>query len=268
VAAAEGDGEGASAGFSRASELAGNGVLRLEALYNKAAVLLAAAESQREKIPELQAGLGSAAPTVGPQAGQPLAGSPPQPEEPAEDPLQVALGLYGIAKQLFVERLRADCQDFDTRANLELIQRRLRELNEIQEQRQKQQEEQQEQEEQQQEGESEQQSEDSESEKDKQEGSEQQQEQPEEQEPKPSESDQQEKEKEQEKGEEEGATEQEQQEEQQPAGSEEQAEQNERVLTREQVMRLLDQLAKIEEEGEKLRALLRESRRVAVEKDW
>lgn len=44
--------------------------------------------------------------------------------------------------------------------------------------------------------------------------------------------------------------------------------QEERLLTREEVMRLLDLLEEIEKEGEALRARLQQQRRVPVERDW
>jgi len=46
------------------------------------------------------------------------------------------------------------------------------------------------------------------------------------------------------------------------------AREEERVLSREEVQRLLDQLQEIEEQARAVRALLRERRRIPVEKDW
>ena len=54
-----------------------------------------------------------------------------------------------------------------------------------------------------------------------------------------------------------------------PEGQEKFSEQPaERHLTREEVMRLLDKLADIDEEGELLRQLLKKAERIPVEKDW
>ena len=244
--------------FASARALAGPGELRVAATYNQGtAELLAAEEKRLETFKALQdpAGAGAAAQGSG------------------ADPLAVLRQAYLGARATLVERLRADFADPDTRANLELIQRRLRELDELERQKEEQEQQQQDQ---QQKGDQDQQG-------DK--GDEQ----------KPDEGDKPEdpgkEDKPGDKGEKQdgeagqpppspaddpNAADPANQGEQQPSGAEEreaaanegQGEPAERVLSREQVLRLLDKLDAIDDEAAALQALLRASRRVPVDKDW
>jgi hypothetical protein len=119
--------EQAEEAFAGAVALAGPGELRLQALYNHAWVALDRAEKKRAELPEI-AGQGAAA-TPAPTA------APATPGAPAPDPLKEARASYLSARARFIERLKADADDADSRANAELIQRRLRELDEIEKKR-------------------------------------------------------------------------------------------------------------------------------------
>jgi len=266
--------------FERAAALAGPGTLRLDALYDAGTTLLAVAEALYAQVPEV----GGVSPAPGLPGGPP--GSPGSPGAPAAedapDPLDLAEAAFSQAKRKLVRRLRADWRDEDTRANLEWIQRRLAEIDELRRQREEQEQEQEQQpneesssdeqppqdEPQQDDSETQEDesSDDSESEpsEDQQESegepeSEDPQESPDEsrEQDEPSEADAPEPQPEDEPGEESAAAQQEEGEE--PA---------ERLLTREEVMRLLDRLEEIEKKGEELRARLRSRERREVEEDW
>lgn len=131
--------------FGRAQALAGPGELRLVSGFQLGTTALLEGETWRAQIPEIQAKSGAApgAPAQAqPPAPQPSAsnasGAPGAPAEPP-DPLAQARAAYLRARERFVERLRADWRDADTRANTELVQRRLKELDEIEQQRKEQQ---------------------------------------------------------------------------------------------------------------------------------
>ncbi len=228
----------AAGAFQAARALSGPGVLRLDATYDLGLVHFHEGERAREQIPEVS---GAALPETDPAA---------------LDPLGAARAAYSEAKAVFVERLRADWRDEDTRANLELLQRRLKELDEIE--RQRQEEKEQEQEPQRQpsdEGQS---------------GDEEQ----------PSDGEPQEPQKDSEDpdaGKDQPARDQPpegQPGEDQPRGGEQQpadpesAANAERRLTREQVLQLLDKLGELEKEAQALEAQIREARRVPVTRDW
>ncbi|MCZ6596194.1 MAG: hypothetical protein O7B99_00990 [Planctomycetota bacterium] len=225
--------------FHSARALAGPGELRRDATYNLGVLRLEQAEELRARL-------------LDPGAQAPAA--PTAAAEEEADPIAVARAVYRQAKKLLVECLRADWRDERTRANLELIQRRLRELDELERQQEEQQEEQQEQNAQQGEqgGDPERREEDQDQEQEDQEDS----------------SDEnQEKDARQETGE--SAPPREVLQQELPEGQDRFSEQPaERHLTREEVMRLLDKLADIDEEGELLRQLLKKSERIPVEKDW
>jgi len=120
--------EQAHLAFESARLLAGPGELRLDATYGQGSLALARAEEIRATIPEI--------------SGQPPAPPPPpaatapgaKPAEPP-DPVQLARAAYLAARERFVERLRMSWRDADTQANVELIQRRLRELDAIEKKR-------------------------------------------------------------------------------------------------------------------------------------
>ena len=273
----------AQSAFASAAALAGPGSLRLDAFYNGALVHLQFAERRRLEIPEVQAAQ-AAGPGGGPSGaptGLPGSAMPPGigDEEQAPDPLDLARAEYIEARTGFVRRLRADWSDADTAANLELIERRLEELDEIEQQREEQEEQQQEGEDsapsedgEQQESEDEQEPDD-EPEDDSEEGEQGEQDEPEEQEQQeqpppgddPAEEQPQEQESEppppaeEEGGEPEPPTEQP---EPTPAPAEEQH------LTREEVVRLLDRLAELEQNARELERALQRQRRIPVERDW
>ena len=240
-----------SAAFASCRALAGPGELRVLATYNQGTVELLQAEAERLATYErLEAQAAS---------GQP-------PPETDESPFAVLRVLYLRAKATLLEGLRADFSHEDTRANLELIQRRLAELDELeqqseeQEQPEQQPEEGEEGDEEQEEGEGEE-GEGEGSEGEDQEGEQQEGENQEQGEPPPDQG--------------EGAAEETNQEsmpqnEELPEVQEHEMPEQaaERLLTREEVMRLLDKLGQLEEEADALETLLRASQRIPVEKDW
>ncbi|MBI5363059.1 MAG: hypothetical protein HZA53_07750 [Planctomycetes bacterium] len=132
------DALGAENAFASAQALAGPGELRLASGYQLATVALLEAEALREKIPEIQQkqgqGASGAPPSVPQPAPQAGAGVPNEP-----DPLQLARAAYLRARAKYAERLRADWRDADTRANTELVSKRLKELDELERQRKEQQ---------------------------------------------------------------------------------------------------------------------------------
>jgi len=231
--------------FRAALSLAGDGDLRLDSAYALATLQLLLGE-------EYRAQLLNALPAAPPQ--QPGGQAPPtqrqtlgvrygiSPGEDVQDPLPLAREAYLAAREEFALRLALDWRDPDARANTELCIRRLRELDEFERQR----------EEQEQEQDSEQQQEDGGDSEDQEESDEEESEQEqEEQQP--------------------GEGEREQEEEQQPeetseAGPETPPE--ERLLTREEVKRLLDRLSEIEERRDELNARIQGLRRQPAEKDW
>ncbi len=272
--------ETARAALSAARALAGPGALRDDAIFDLGALDLFQAEAVRATIPELGGQPAGGALSVPP----PPAGAPgAAPAEPP-DPLQEARGLYRAARGWFLERLRLEWSDEDTRANLELIQRRLRELDEIEKKREEQKQEQQQDPDQQSDEQGDEQDpkdqQDPKDEKDQQKDDQekQQDEQPkdgeDEQEPKPEESEQP-KDGEQpppEPGEEQqpepAPSEPEPgQEEGQPAPSEPK-ETAERVLTREEVMQLLDKLGQLEKQQKALEGALRARQQKKTRRDW
>ncbi len=116
--------------FELARVHAGEGALRGLAIYAQGTLDLLRGEELRQVIPEIS-GVAPAGPPVPPGPGA---------EKPT-DPLELAREAYRAARAHFVERLRLDWRDADTRANVELVLRRLRELEEIERQREEQQQE-------------------------------------------------------------------------------------------------------------------------------
>jgi hypothetical protein len=256
----------ASAAFASAGGLAPSGTLRLNAWYNAGTVDLEAAELLFLQIPEAREA--RKLPPLEPAAPAAPGASKPKPEDKHQD-LERAAAAFRVAKQGLVLRVRADWHAADPRANLELIQRRLRELEQIREQR-KQQEEQQEKDPQDKPEDSKDKPEDS---KDKPEDQEKQD--PKdgdpkdsEQEPKPQEEPQDPKDSEQEKppSEEQKPEPDKPEDAKPPEPGPAQAEPRE--LSKEEISRLLDQLQNIEKEARELQARMRARRRAAVEKDW
>ena len=267
----EGQREAARDAFSSARALAGPGELRLNATYDLGALELDHAEAVRATIPEV-----SGQPAAPPPAPAPGA-VPLPPSEPA-DPLQAARELYGAAKTWFVERLRMDWHDEDTRADLELIQRRLQQLDEIEKQREQQK--QQQQDPNQQNQDQKDQKQDPKDQKDKQDKDQKGQDpqDPEQQDPKegdepedqqqpqPGDEKPDEQKQEPQPGEESEQKEGEPQDAQQPKPGE--AQPQERVLTREEVMQLLDKLGELEKQQKALEAMKRAKSRAKTKRDW
>ena len=248
-----GEGPAAQAAFRSARALAGPGELRLDATYNLGHFQLLRGEEHRAELLQPAA----AAPPGGPPGTPGASGAPGSTGEDGADPLERARAAYLRARESFVERLRSDWRDPDTRANLELIVRRLKELDEIERQREEQ---------------------------------EQQQE--------PSESDEPSDDQQESQGEDEEGQDQQESGDEEPSGQEQQPPQGEgespepqespetpeapeptegpppaegqaeRRMSREEVMRLLDRLQDLEEEAQRLEAMLQEGRRIPVERDW
>lgn len=267
--------------FSAARALAGPGELRLDATYDLGALELLHAEEVRATIPEVS----GAAPNPGaPPPGLPGPGQPPQ---PASDPLPEARALYQAARGWLVERLRLDWQDEDTRANLELVQRRLRELEEIEKAREQEpQDPQQDQDQDQDQQNKDQQNKDEpQQDQEKKDEGQQGQDDSKDQEPPPSDAskDPSQPPKDPQEPEDESPEKPEKPEDeaQQPPQGEEGAEgaqedaapqpaepPDERVLTREEVMQLLDKLAELEEKQKAFEAALRARARAKTKRDW
>lgn len=265
----------AEADFLAARGPAGPGELRRDAAYNAGCMRLERAEAAYQRLPEVS---GAAAPGGLPVPLPAVPGAaPPGGGDDDGAQLEEARREYEAARELFVERLRLDWRDEDTRANLEWIQRRLRELDEIEEER-EQQEEPPPQDQQPQDGEDEEseQGDDGESESEESQDESEDSAEPDE----PGEQDEPEDPEQPEESEEPSEPEElEQPEESQPeeteasepeAPEESPAPQNVEPLelSPEQAQRLLDALSDIEERGEELQAMLREFERVPVEKDW
>lgn len=255
--------EGALADLHSAAGLAGPGRVRELALYAAGTALLERAELLRQEVPEVAEALGLPAP-------------PQTEDEGGPDALAVARQSYMRARTSLCERLAVDWRDEDTRANLELVTRRLRELQEIEQQR-EQQEQQQEQQNPNPEDEPEQSdpqdSQDQQSEPNSdpqdQEQQEPQQDPQDQEQPEPEDESQPEQDPDEQSGQDENQPESEPEPEpgeEQPQPQPEQLE--ERVLSSEEVQRLLDQLAEIEEQAQAVRARLLQRKRKPVEKDW
>lgn len=120
--------EQAHLAFESARLLAGPSELRLDATYDQGSLLLGKAEEIRATIPEIS-GKQPAPPPP------PVAAAPGTEPTPPPDPVQLARAAYLAARERFVERLRMNWRDVDTQANVELIQRRLRQLDEIEKKR-------------------------------------------------------------------------------------------------------------------------------------
>jgi len=232
----------------------GQGELRNAAVYNLATLALQEAERWRAELPEVR--------KSAPAAALPL---PPLPsgtgQQPGQqpDPLTEARKHYLEARRHCVERLRLDWRDGDTRAQAELVTRRLKELDEIEKQRQQQQQQQQDQKPQDQKDQKDQK--DPESKQDQQDP--QQPDQPPEKPPEKPDPSAQDKP-------EEPPSESAKPEDSQPKTppKEPQPQPGEPSLSKEEMVQLLDRLQKLEEQAEKLKAQMREARRTSVKKDW
>ena len=239
--------------FGRALALAPAGPLREAASYDLALLPLLAGEEWRMQIPEL----GGAPPTAMP----PVPGAQPAPEDEAPDPLEEAKRAYGEARKRFIARLKLDWRDANTRANVELIQRRLHELDEIEREREEQQQDQdqqdQDQQDEQEDGEpGDQQDEQSEDQQDEQSQDGEDQEEPEEAQDSEDPEDPEDPEDGKEGQDQEDQTDQ------------PQAEPKEVHLSQEELQRLLNRLAEHEKEAEALREARYRRGSRGVDKDW
>jgi hypothetical protein len=260
LAHAEKRGEAGEA-FEKSRALAGPGDLRLDATYDLGWTALEEGETLRKQIPEL----GGTPPGQPPQPAQP--GQPTSPQAQLQqqlqgqapqgpDPLQLARAAYTLARERFVERLKADARDPDSRANVELAQKRLKELAEIQKKR--------EEEKQKQEQQKKDQQKKDQDKKDQDKQDKDQQKKDDAQDPnKDQKSDEQKKKEEEQKKEQEDQKKKEQEKKDaKPDASKDQ------LLTKEEIMRLLDTLKDREEEGKKLMERLKRANRAKVKKDW
>jgi hypothetical protein len=249
--------------FRSAAALAGPGELRTRSMYNQGTVQLMATEQKRSEF-------AAAAEAAGMPGGPPAPGAGIDEEQP-EDPIAVLREGYGKSRDLLIENLRVAPRHADTRANLELIVRRLRELDAIEEQQQEeeQQEQEQDQEQDDQEQDDQEQDESDESEQSEQsdesepsdESGDPQENQEEEQDP-----DEQPQEPEQEPDADEESDEEQQEQDQDQ--EQEPVEINPEDLTKEQLSRLLDQLRELEEQQAEMRERLQQKRQVPVDRDW
>jgi hypothetical protein len=246
--------------FEKARALAGPGELRLDATYDLGWTALEEGEKLRAKIPELNAGAAAV-----PSAPNPAAANPAGPDPTAPDPLDLARAAYQKARERFVGTLKANAKDEDARANVELAQKRLRELAEIQKKREE------EKKKQDQQKKDDQKKDDQKKDQDKKDQDKQDQkkdsssddkdkkkpdEQPKDDKPKDD------KDKKDQPKDEESDKDKKEKKPAQPQQSQEQQ------LTKEEVMRLLDTLKDREEEGKKLLEQLRRARRAKVKRDW
>lgn len=256
--------------------LAGSSGLGQASAYNAGTFRLMRAEQLRLEIPEIREKLElpplNAAPTTGSLGGAPTTTGTAQGGE-APDALQIARGAYLLARADLVERWRADPSHADTRANLELVQRRLRELDELESEREKQQQENQDQQKQQDPNQQKDPNQDPQQNQ-KQDPNQDPQQDPSQQEPPKDDSEQQEPK---------DPKQDQEQEQQQPKPDEDSKQsedpeskdgadaaqpQDERTLTPEEVQRLMQQLDKIDDQARQVQAALRRARRTPVKKDW
>jgi len=226
------EGEQADRELELARADAGPGALREAAIYALGTLDLGRGEVLRQSIPEVS-------------GAEPAPPGASEEEEP--DPLELARACYRDAREHLVEGLQLDWRDADTRANVELCVRRLRELDEIEREREERERQQQE---------DEQQPSDEPSEGDGEEEGDEQKGEPEEPQPDEGERDQPDEPMPDE-----------------PAESDEQqvpeeVTEEEVLLTEEQMKQLLEQLRRHQEAGEQLEERLRRRGPVRGERDW
>ncbi len=275
---AQGVARGAAQAYVEASQaahaargLAGSSELGLDSAYNAGTFRLMHAEALRREIPQIREQL-----QLPPLAQPPAGGAPmgPPGAETASDPIATARAAYVAARGDLIERWRADPAHVDTRANLELVARRLRELDELERQREQEQQSDPNQRQDPDQKQDPQQNQDQQQQNQEQPSSEPQQDQQQPQDP--SEQDKQEQESEQKPGEDKSEQEQQPEEGEQPGeqqpdpkeGADPAQPQDERLLTPEEIQRLLQQLEKIEDQAAQVQAALRRARRVPVKRDW
>lgn len=116
----------ASSSFRSAGALAGPGELRSAALFNAGVAFLEEGEVAYNQITEVQAKEAQQNKSLVKQS---------EPMGTGQDTLPIARERFLAARSALLDRLRLDWSDQDTRANLEYVQRRLRELDEIERKR-------------------------------------------------------------------------------------------------------------------------------------
>ena len=252
--------------FETARSLAGPGDLRLDAIYDLGTSRLMEGEAQRAQLPEIS-GKPAAAPPVSAGASGGVPGAPPAP-----DPLELAKAAYLRARDHFSERLQADWHDADTRANVELVAKRLKELDAIQKKRE---EEKKKQQEQQKQDSKDKQSKDDKSKdsKDKDREKQDAKDKPDPDKDKPDEkkNDTQDQKKPDEKKQDDKQQPQDQKNAENDKDKSEQdaqAGEKEQKLTKEEVIRMFDRLNQIEEKARQMQAQIRRARNAKVKKDW
>ncbi len=256
-----------SAAFARSGGLCAPGPLRLDAWYNSGTAILEGSEPLFLSIPEVRKSRNL--PPLEPAAVAPAPNGekPKEPKEPKEnEDLDHAMAAYQAARQGLVHRLRAEARDVDTRANLELIQRRLREIEKIRKQREEAKKEQQKEPDP-----DKQDKKDPKDSKDKPEDKDKPQDKDKKPEQDPDKDESKEKKPEEKENPEQKKPEDEQKQEGdkgKPPPPKQQKPGEERALSKEEVSRLMDQLANIEQEAKQLQARIRARRRAPVEKDW
>ncbi|MFT7677543.1 MAG: hypothetical protein ACI8QC_001521 [Planctomycetota bacterium] len=232
----------------------GHGELRLDGMYGLGWLGLSLAEILYESIPEVTgASLDPMSPGFQPQA----AGGEDEP-----DPLELAKKAFELSLEHFLERLALDWRDADTRANVELIQRRLRRIEEIEDKRKQEEGTDRSQEDPEEQDKQEDDSQESSGEQ----GAPSDEEQDEDSDPKESENSDEEQEGSEEDSEEENDDEAGEQDE--DSGDEQDAETQEVFLTEEEMKRLLETTQQHNQEGEEMRAKMKSKGRVPTERDW
>ncbi len=249
----------------------GQDQLRLHSIYNLGGLALQEAEGWYKQLPEVSGQPAQGQPAPVPVPAPKAAAAPGQPKPP--DALAEARKAYLAAREHFVERLRAQWDDADTRADVELVQKRLKRLDEIEKQRkeqeQKQKDQQKQQDDKQKQDQKDKDKQDKQDPKDKQDKDQEKQDQP--KDSNDPQKDKQEKPPEQPQDKDKDKQEQPKPEDQPKPQEQPQpkpADAQEKQLTQEEMTRLLDKLQELEKQADKLRAQIHKARRVAVKKDW
>lgn len=232
----------------------GDSQMRQHGMYGLGWIDLDLAEQIFDTIPEVK-GASNNAMSPGFQ--------PPAPTgEDGADPLPLARKAYEAALEHYLERLQADWRDADTRANVEWIQRRLREIEKIEQERTQ--------------DEGTDRSQDDPQEQDKQEQDEQSEssgdqgapsDEEQEEEPQDS-SEESEEDQEGDQQDSESENEEEASEQEEESEGEQEGEPQELHLTDEQMKRLLETLMQHNKEGEELREVMQSQGRQSTDRDW
>jgi hypothetical protein len=262
--------------FETARSLAGPGDLRLDAIYNLGTSRFMEGEAQRAQIPEIS-GKPATAPTPAAPGAPGAPGSPgAAPAAPqAPDPLDLARAAYLGASDHFSERLQSDWRDADTRANIELVAKRLKELDAIQKKREEEKQKQEQQKKQDAKDKDKQSKDDkSNDSKDKDQKKQDAKDKPDQDKEQPDEkkNDAQDQKKPDEKKLDDKQQPQDQKNAENDKDKSEQdaqaGDEKEQKLTKEEVIRLFDRLNQIEEKARQMQAQIRRARNAKVKKDW